>query len=195
MNKIYRKSIKNIILICILINFSYLSYSQYYVYGYENWTVPQYMATDVVILNGGMLNINADIFFNTSNTITVQCGGKLIVNNATLGNAVPNALWGGIIILGNRNLPQTQNNQGYVELNDAILENADCAIKAGEVLKTLTPYGNIYTCTYSGGGIVQAENTHFINNFRSVQIEQYHRNGNKCYFRNCYFEINSTVIK
>ncbi|MBP7103152.1 MAG: T9SS type A sorting domain-containing protein [Bacteroidales bacterium] len=191
MNKIYRKSIKNIILICILINFSYLSYSQYYVYGYENWTVPQYMATDVVILNGGMLNINADIFFNTSNTITVQCGGKLIVNNATLGNAVPNALWGGIIILGNRNLPQTQNNQGYVELNDAILENADCAIKAGEVLKTLTPYGNIYTCTYSGGGIVQAENTHFINNFRSVQIEQYHRNGNKCYFRNCYFEINS----
>jgi hypothetical protein len=152
------------------------------------------MATDVVILNGGMLNINADIFFNTSNTITVQCGGKLIVNNATLGNAVPNALWGGIIILGNRNLPQTQNNQGYVELNNAILENADCAIKAGEVLKAVTPYGIIYTCTYSGGGIVQAENTQFINNYKSVQIEEYVKNSNICYFRNCDFIINSTAF-
>ncbi|MBK7031452.1 MAG: hypothetical protein IPH45_20665 [Bacteroidales bacterium] len=81
--------------------------------------------------------------------------------------------------------------QGYLELNNATIENALCAVdlwKPGDYLKT--------------GGILKATNSTFRNNTRSIHASHYKNihpyNGNEMdYFgrvKNCVFEITGTYI-
>lgn len=200
MNKIFRKSIKNIFLICILINFSYLSYGVYHVTGHEEWSQSQYITEDVVINNSGLLRITADMYFNTSITITVEVGGKLFVEGAVLGCMDPNELWGGIIVLGDRGSSQNNSNQGVVELNDVVIENATCGILVGN--KNTIQHNNGITVSFiNGGGILTAVNTTFINNMESVHFNDYiFRNSynynevnNHSSFTNCNFIVDNNM--
>ena len=97
------------------------------------------------------------ILFSSAAFIRVEPGGKLIVENGgILTNACGGELWGGILLGGNKDLPQDDVNQGIVELNNgSIIENANHGI------------------TVSSGGIVRANNAKFINNAQTVYFYSY----------------------
>ncbi|MBP5557006.1 MAG: hypothetical protein J6X65_04795, partial [Bacteroidales bacterium] len=97
--------------------------------------------------------------------IIVRPGGKLVVNGGTLTNACDGEMWQGIFVEGNTNLRQGALAQGSVILTNATIENsrdAICTRKAGS-----DPY------IEHAGGIIQATNTLFRNNRRSVEFLRY----------------------
>lgn len=184
----------------MMIYFSHVSYGAYDVIGLENWNHSLYMSTDVVIHNGGCLVINADIYFSPFCTITVEIGGKLSVNGAILGCTNPGELWGGIVILGNKGLSQNGANQGIVELNNTVIENAICGVLVGR--KYLETRNNGVAVTFiDGGGVLTAVNTTFINNIEAVHFNPYvHRNSynynevnNYSSFTNCDFFLDNNA--
>lgn len=97
--------------------------------------------------------------------LIIHPGGKLIVNGGTLTNACTGEMWKGIIVEGNRSLPQYAQRQGSVILNNATVENARNAISTRGA-----DTNAVYEHT---GGIVQATNTLFRNNRRSAEFLEY----------------------
>ena len=118
---------------------------------------------DVVIDSNFTLTVNCKVYIAGGSRIIVRPGGKLIVNGGTLTSACDGEMWQGIIVEGNRALRQTGSNQGSVILTDAIIENAR------EAISTHRADDSLWVGT---GGIVQATNTLFRNNRRSVATAQ-----------------------
>jgi hypothetical protein len=121
-------------------------------------------------------------------SIYVKPGGKLLLDGGTLTNACENRMWSGIQVVGNREKPQNNSVQGFVELkNGALIENAHTAIS--------TSWNND-NWNYTGG-IIKAENTIFRNNKRSLEFLSYSsfHNGklleNRSSFEKCIFEVNN----
>ncbi|MBP5497444.1 MAG: hypothetical protein J6X98_09790, partial [Bacteroidales bacterium] len=97
--------------------------------------------------------------------IIVRPGGKLVVDGGTLTSACSGELWQGIEVVGDRTKHQLAQYQGIVELrNGATIENAHCAIRTG------LAGGAGYA---TAGGIIRAEDAHFVNNRRSVEFISY----------------------
>lgn len=163
-----------------------------------SWNTVERLNKGVIVKSGYNLTINqnARISFPEGDGIIVEAGAKLIVNGATLFNSCTNSQWQGIQVWGNKNasqLPDANGNyqQGYLELNNATIENALCAVdlwKPGDYLKT--------------GGILKATNSTFRNNTRSIHANHYKNinpnNGSEmAYFgrvNNCVFEITNAYI-
>ncbi|MBR1992521.1 MAG: hypothetical protein IJ986_09635, partial [Bacteroidales bacterium] len=119
--------------------------------------------------------------------IIVRPGGKLIVNGGTLTNACEGEMWQGIIVEGNRSLPQYAQRQGSVILNNATVENARNAISTRGA-----DTNAVYEHT---GGIVQATNTLFRNNRRAAEFLEYENHSgsnvtdNTSRFTRCTFTV------
>ena len=125
--------------------------------------------------------------------IIVRPGGKLIVNGGTLTSACDGEMWQGIIVEGNANIRQTALAQGSVILNNATIENARDAI--------CTMGSDTNAVFEHTGGIIQATNTLFRNNRRSVAFLSYenHTTGgavtdNVSYFTRCIFTIDNNNL-
>ncbi|MBP1645464.1 MAG: subtilisin-like serine protease [Bacteroidetes bacterium] len=132
---------------------------------------------DITIRNGKTLTVNSTLSMAPDAKIIVEPGAKLIVNGGTITSACLDEFWGAIFVMGDRNQPQTQQYQGYVELNNATIENARNAIS--------TWYPENWNTT---GGIIKATNTTFKNNIRSVEYLSYNNsNQNQGIFTNCTF--------
>jgi len=104
-------------------------------------------------------------------TITVEPGGKLIVNSSTITNACLDKMWKGINVWGNttaNQYPDANGNyqQGYLELNNSTIEHA---IFAANLWKP-----NDYSKT---GGILKANNSTFRNNTNAIHA---------CYYKNTH---------
>ena len=131
-----------------------------------------YYADSVVVKTGATLTIKGDIEFERDGKIIVEPGGKLILDNALLTClGVYNDTethWQGIQVYGNPNAsqyPDANGNyaQGMLILkNGATIENAVNAV----ALQNSDKWGH-------SGGIVFANNAHFINNRRSVEFLSY----------------------
>ncbi|MCR4825762.1 MAG: hypothetical protein K5882_02290, partial [Bacteroidales bacterium] len=122
--------------------------------------------------------------------IIVRPGGKLIVNGGTLTNACDGEMWQGIIVEGNASIRQAALAQGSVILNNATIENARDAI--------CTMGSDTNAVFEHTGGIIQATNTLFRNNRRSVAFLSYenHTTGgnvtdNVSYFTRCTFTVDN----
>ncbi|MBW6492607.1 MAG: T9SS type A sorting domain-containing protein [Lentimicrobium sp.] len=175
---------------------SYTS-SQFLIQTNTTWNSYMRIDKDVVVKPGITLNISstAKIAFLANQKLIIEPGAKLIINGAILTSACESK-WQGIQVWGNKNasqLPDANGNyqQGYLELNNATIENAVCAVdlwKPGDYLKT--------------GGILKATNSTFRNNTRSIHANHYKNihpyNGSEmAYFgrvKNCVFEITGTYI-
>ena len=197
MNKKNNISIKYIILLCMMISFSYKSFGTIIINNLTIWSTPTDITQEIIIERDGFLLITANTRFNSNCFIQVEEGGTLIVENCTLSHNPndigPNQQWIGIKIIGNHLLPQIPySNQGYVYLNNATIADANCAIMAGGIYRQWG-YGGLLYCSYDGGGIIIAENTQFINNLKSVQLENYDNGKNISCFKNCDFIINSNA--
>ena len=143
---------------------------------------------------GHTVNIqNKNIYCTEDAKIVVMPGGKLIIENSTLKSAEPcnDKMWQGIEVWGNTYQSQTAVNQGTVELRNATIADAVCAIRVCRIKESLP-----YISYVDGGGIVKADNTHFINNKEAVYFYRYYAtfyansgNYNVSYFKNCQFTI------
>ena len=139
---------------------------------------------EVTIKSGNTLTLTSTLSMAPDAKIIVEPGAKLIVNGGTITNACPDEFWAAIFVVGDRNQPQTQQYQGYVELNNATIENARNAIS--------TWYPGNWNTT---GGIIKATNTTFKNNLRSVEYLSYNNsNPNQGLFTNCTFSWDENLF-
>ena len=147
---------------------------------------------DIIVKSGKTLTITngAHVYMPESGKIIVEPGAKLYVNNGTITSGCQ-GMWEGVQVWGNSNnhqWPDSHGNfaQGYVSLEDATISNAKFAL-------------NLYNPANraSSGGIVIANNSHFLNNTQSVHILNY-RNFHpvtgvemdyQAIFSNCDFRI------
>ena len=123
--------------------------------------------------------------------IIVKPGGRLILDGCTLTNSCPDGTWQGIEVWGDSDAHQQEVNggylQGYVELkNGATIENAVCALRLRNPLVSGT-----------SGGIVHANDAHFVNNALAVEASSYTNHGILSqreidyhgWFRDCTFTV------
>jgi len=102
----------------------------------ETWDFSMKFYQDIVIKSGNTLTIQCEIQFVPEAKIIVESGAKLIIDGGKLTNEnYYRTFWRGIEVWGNHNLPQTEANQGVVELkNDGIIEYARNGIRTIERL-------------------------------------------------------------
>lgn len=169
----------------------------------ETWNTSRDQYASVIIEDGAVLHITGsttEINMARGTTITIEPGGKLLVDDeATITNSC-GSMWDGIIVKGNPNEPQTitsgASNQGFLVINHATIENAYEGVRLWDPNWT---NGNIGT-----GGIVQATGANFTNNRRSAEFMQYHdlqlsfdpvsliETPNKSYFIGCVFKTDDS---
>jgi len=156
------------------------------------WSGHRIVAHKLTIETGGTLTITGTVNMGKDARIIIQRGGKLILDGATLTTGCKNAMWNGIEVWGDPAVDQhTTSSHGWIEIkNGSLVEHAKDAIYTGR-----TDQNNDWVWSHTGGGIVQAFNSTFRNNGRSVQIMSFHNpkvNGkepsNVNVFKNCVFE-------
>lgn len=140
----------------------------------------------IFIHSGSTLTISSTLRMAPGSKIIVEPGAKLVVNGGEIIGAC-GEYWDGIRVEGNKNLPQTETNQGVVELNNALISDAIDGISA------IGENGN----WEKTGGIIKATNTIFKNNRRSIEFMSYGENTNTnsaSYFRNCTFTWDDDLL-
>ncbi|MEI6507626.1 MAG: T9SS type A sorting domain-containing protein, partial [Bacteroidota bacterium] len=188
-----------------------------YITASETWSSNKKVTGTVIVNSGAILTINnnATIQFGSYNDLygtdnvtgrstpysnynhvglVIKPGGRIVVNGATLTSiqsACPNAKWDGILLEGDRSKNQyPTSNQGILDLNNAIIENA----KVGVTTNGIQIINNQYRIDYAkAGGIIYAINSTFRNNNMHVAFYDYiggpSRQNNISSFNNCIFEI------
>jgi len=146
------------------------------------WNQDANIHGNVHVKSGYRLTIeNCQLYFAPNKNIIVEIGAELFVNGSVLDTRC-NSLWGGIRVEGNSNLSQSpSSNQGAVKTyNNTEIRNAWTGIQA---------YRNKDEPS-SGGGIVLAQNTKFINCGKGVDIWYYNQPNNSI-ISNCEFIIDN----
>jgi subtilisin family serine protease len=137
------------------------------------WNTPVHATGSIIISNGATLTITDSVWFESEAKITVQSGGKLIIDGGTLTNACEGVMWQGIIAEGYA-FPAPIPLHSFVELrNGATIENAICGIHA------------------TNGGQIEATDANFTNNYTAAQIDIY----SEGIFTNSQFIINDNYIE
>jgi len=165
------------------------------------WNDNKYIDYEIVIKSGGQLTILSTVFFNKNASVTVERGGKLIVDGGRLTNNCRCSMWSGIDVWGSRNQSQYyQNQQGVVELmNNALIENAVTAIRTCRPApRDNDPWA--YEQDYTGG-LIYATNATFRNNQRAILFLPYENFNpvthaiwsNYSRFIQCIFETTDTL--
>ena len=149
---------------------------------------------NLVIGNTLRITNNATVTFTNSTLrfygnakVIIEPGSKLVIDGGKLTADCEGKMWEGIIVLGNRVLPQMSPFQGTLELkNGVVIEHAICAVSAA-------PTGYYH----NNGGIIKATDAIFRNNWRAVEYCSYENiklpgyiRDNVGYFTRCTFIIN-----
>jgi hypothetical protein len=166
------------------------------------WTDANYhMVRDLVIqAESGLTLQNPNMKFFSGRKIEIYPSGILNIDGGLLTHSESacniRGNWSGIIVKGNPSLPQTYQNQGVLILNSgATVRNAGIAVQAG----TKNPF--TYPFYHNQGGIIQATNTHFINNRRDIEFLSYQNTDsqgqpvdNVSYFHHCHFTTDDNTL-
>lgn len=143
------------------------------IHGKTTWNSTTNINDVVIIDSGAVLNILSTVKFTPNGSITVKCGGLLNVSGGTLTNLSNGQMWPGIKVYGTKSQSQYNTNyQGKVVLRNATIKNAQCAILVGTLARNVSGNGSVITLI-DGGGIVDAANTLFYNNLRSIHYNEY----------------------
>ncbi|MEE3412950.1 MAG: S8 family serine peptidase [Bacteroidales bacterium] len=141
---------------------------------------------EIIVKNGVTLTVSSNLKMVKASKIIVEPGAKLVVNGGEIVGAC-GEYWNGIRLEGNKNLSQTETNQGVVELNNALISDAKDAIS---VIGENSDWNKT-------GGIIKATNTTFKNNRRSIEFMSYGEGSNVnnvSYFRNCTFTWDDDLL-
>ncbi len=153
--------------------------------GNVTWSNKNYHVNSLTINTGAHLTIsNSTVRFGADfSKAVIKPGGRITVTSSTLTNSC-NDPWQGIYIEGDRTKTQTFANQGALILqNGAVIENGTDAIRVRSVDDHW--HGN--------GGIIQADDAIFRNNWRNVEFNAYDLQ-NISYFTNCSFETDENSL-
>jgi hypothetical protein len=103
--------------------------------------------------------------------ILIEPGARLdLLDGAKLTalNSCSGSMWDGIVVMGNSVAVQSALNQGYLYVRgDATIEYARVAVFMGEKGE------EEYSFTKKSGGIIDAENANFVDNYQSIVIKPY----------------------
>ncbi|MBV2245794.1 MAG: hypothetical protein KUL83_01415, partial [Lentimicrobium sp.] len=154
------------------------------------WTNKNYKFFETVQIEAGAtLNLsNTTLKFYKNAKIEVARGAKLnITNESLLTSSCKTEFWVGTEIWGDPSISQIPvTNQGYLVIYNGTIENAKTAVLLARSMP-ITRGGEIPTGT--GGGIIQAENANFVNNYIGVGFTPY-TYVNISSFNNCSFYAN-----
>jgi uncharacterized repeat protein (TIGR01451 family) len=166
-----------------IIDIADASYSDNYtINNSQTWSDLIRLEGNLIIADGGVLTLTGTLNVPYNSKIIVEEGGELKVNGGTITNTC-DKMWYGIEIQGDAGTSQyiSNNEKGLVYLNGGTIENAKYAI------------------TSFNGGIVQAYNSNFFNNYCSTKLNSFTNPGadagkNLSYFTNCNFEVNKEAL-
>ncbi|KAF5045410.1 hypothetical protein DSECCO2_481540 [anaerobic digester metagenome] len=155
------------------------------------------ISSDIIINSGAELTIKGTVQMGTDNQVLVQKGGKLILDGGRLtNNECLNKPWKGITVQGTASGTQNHTDQGFVHLfNGAIIENAYIGIHCVNPAIPIDGGGTVEDPNYlpTGGGIILAYDSKFINNQVAVQFEKYDKYS-MSRFERCSFEQDNEVM-
>jgi len=127
------------------------------------WNTNKVLTDNLIIKAGATLTINSTVKVYTGKKIIIEPKARLILDGGILTSFCGD-YWQGIEVWGNSNLTQTAANQGTVILkNGATIEYAREAIQVWK-----------YNDWSKTGGIIDASNSYFKNNWRSIAYYPYH---------------------
>lgn len=152
---------------------------------WTNWNSATVVGGNIIIESGNTLELSCLLSMPKGGKIIIKPGAKLIVDGGIITNSC-GYYWQGIYVEGDPELSQTFENQGALILeNGAIIENARHAV----LLR-----GVDHNWDYNGG-IIQATDATFRNNFRNVGFGGYLDTldtgellDNVSFFTNCEFK-------
>lgn len=137
--------------------------------GIETWNTDKNMVRDIKVKAGAILILDSiTLNMPKDGLIVVEPGGLLVVDSSTITNLCGET-WQGIEVWGNSNLAQVPSNQGQIIVNASTVEYAKNAISPWEVGN----FPNPSTGTGGTGGIITAQNSTFLNNWRSIDFMRY----------------------
>jgi hypothetical protein len=146
-----------------------------YRYAYSNLTIP----------NGTTLTIKGKVGFAEGVKLIIERGGHLIIDGGLLTNSCTE-MWNGIEVQGNSNQIQLVAEQGWIEIiNDGTIKNSVNGIYTN---KPDPESEGSYVVGYTGG-IIEADEAHFINNGTAVYFHSYPYQS-VSYIKDCTFETN-----
>lgn len=180
-------------------------YLRHYAYGYssspriidtdQTWDFTFKSYNDIVVKPGATLTLTCRLEMVPQAKIIVERGGTLIVDGATItsarcGGPEHEGVWQGIEVWGDptrHQLATDANGDSYhgrvFVTNDALIENARVAIQAWR------------PGTWDhGGGIIQAEESTFRNNWKTIHFGSYTYSTSVSSFKNCIFETTQDLI-
>jgi hypothetical protein len=139
----------------------------------ETWDHNRSFRGDIIVPNGKTLTLqNMTLKMWENAGITVNKGGTLNIINSTI-TATCMGMWKGITVEGDNALTQYYNsNQGYLSMQNSTIIHAKNGIT-----------------TTTGGGIIQATNSQFENNTKSLNIGQYSQPNYRTSFSVCDFIV------
>jgi hypothetical protein len=149
----------------------------------ETWDFAIQLYQDLTIKTGSTLTITCEVRMPKNGKIIVEPGAKLVLNGGVITCGWDDGMWQGIEVWGDRTKDQAFTNQGYLVMqNGAIIEKAHLGVTLSK-----GDEGYLYN-----GGVIQATNSTFKNNRRSVEFKPYHSptgsaDINLSYFNNCTF--------
>ncbi|MEZ4937140.1 MAG: T9SS type A sorting domain-containing protein [Crocinitomicaceae bacterium] len=143
------------------------------IFSYENWDFPIRLFNPIRVKTGTNLELNCELIMSTNQKIIVEKGARLTLNGGKITSSC--GLWDGIELEGENTLHQigfsyplsTATQPQFLSQSDAILENATIAIKTYATDSS----GNIRWNTF--GGVFKCDETHFLNNWRSLVVMGY----------------------
>jgi len=154
---------------------------------------------DLYIAPGATLTLsNTELKFFRSAKVKVARGGKLeMTNNSNLTTTCNSELWAGVEVWGNPSVSQTPStNQGHLVMNNSKIESARTGVLLDKPMYPTDNPGTPGVPSGNGGGIIQAINSNFVNNYIGVSFSPYVFKvgdvlvNNVSYFQNCTFSGN-----
>lgn len=146
-----------------------------------------YVVSGTVDIASGTLTIDdSEIHFGPNGKVIIRPGAKLILNQSTLTSTNCESLWRGIELQGNAGLSQDANIQGEITMDYSTISNAQQGISVYGL------NGNQIDWSKTGG-IIDAENSYFLNNWKDVAFLSY-TFLNKSRFINTKFQTNASLF-
>ncbi|KAF5058926.1 hypothetical protein DSECCO2_341440 [anaerobic digester metagenome] len=153
------------------------------------WTGQTYrFFDDLYISPGATLNLSGTTlqFFRNAKVKVARSAKLNMTNESKLTASCASELWNGVEVWGDPSISQSPTtNQGFVAMNNSTIELA----RTGVLLDRPMPTDGPGVTTGHGGGILQAYNSTFRNNFIGVNILGYTFE-NISTFENCLFTAN-----
>jgi len=132
----------------------------------KEWSQNRFISGTITVDPGVTLTIKNTVGFTNNAKIIVKPTASLILDGCKLTNACDD-LWKGIEVWGNPESPYTIDQGKVILSHDAIIENAEVAIRNFKYSYDVIPSDS------KQGGLITATNSFFINNNRAIDLRNY----------------------